>query len=104
VLQISLKIPEGNQNTPKERQCNGQNKTSKRTNNDLQTLHGKPKIGKNEPTKDTGCINVLKINLKIPEVNQKNSKNRQCNGQNKTDKRTNNDLHRTPKIGKNDCF
>ena len=68
------------------------------------TLHGKPKIGKNEPTKDTGCINVLKINLKIPEVNQKNSKNRQCNGQNKTDKRTNNDLHRTPKIGKTIAF
>jgi len=49
------------------------------------TLHGKPKIGKNEPTKDTGCINVLKINLKIPEVNQKNSKDRQRNDQSKTD-------------------
>jgi hypothetical protein len=67
-------------------------------------LHRKPKIEKNEPTKDTGCINVLKINLKIPEVNQKNSKNRQSNDQSKTDKRTNNDLHRTPKNGKNDCF
>ena len=36
VLQIGLNIPEGNQNTPKERQCNDQHKTDKRTNNDLQ--------------------------------------------------------------------
>ena len=61
-------------------------------------------MGKTNLTKDTGCINVLKISLKIPEGNQKDTKNRQCNGQNKTDKRTINDLHRTPKIGKNDCF
>ena len=38
------------------------------------TLHRKPKIGKNEPTKDTGFINVLMINLKIPEVNQNTPK------------------------------
>ena len=38
------------------------------------TLHRKHKIGKNEPTKETGCINVLMINLKIPEVNQNTPK------------------------------
>jgi hypothetical protein len=59
------------------------------------TLHGKPKIGKNETTKDTGCINGLKINLKIPEVNQKKSKDRQSNDQSKTVNKSNNDLQST---------
>ena len=70
-------------------------KQTKETTMIYKTLHGKPKIGKNEPTKDTGCINVLKINLKIPEVNQKNSKDRQRNDQSKTDNKSNNDLQST---------
>ena len=31
-----VKIPEGNQKTPKDKQCNGQNKADNRANNDLQ--------------------------------------------------------------------
>jgi hypothetical protein len=43
-------------------------KQTKETTMIYKILHGKPKIGKNEPTKDTVCIDVLKINLQIPSA------------------------------------
>ena len=42
-------------------------KQTKETTLIYKILHGKPKIEKSEPTKDTVCIDVLKINLQIPE-------------------------------------
>ena len=39
---------------PKDRQHNGQKKKYKRTNNDLQNIHIKLKIGQHEPHKNRG--------------------------------------------------